>query len=82
MLSTFFKLIDRKVLTNIENISTILSLYAAFAKSDDIFSVILYEDDKNIGLILYYYYCLKSRDEKDIVRGYTFAEYHADIYDR
>jgi len=23
-----------------------------------------------------------DRNEKDIVRGYTFAEYHADIYDR
>ena len=35
------------------------------------------------------YSCWKSRDdgedtreEKDLVRGYTFAEYHADVYDR
>ena len=23
-----------------------------------------------------------TREEKDLVRGYTFAEYHADVYDR
>ena len=23
-----------------------------------------------------------ERDEKDIVRGYQFAEYHADVYDK
>jgi phosphohistidine phosphatase len=24
----------------------------------------------------------ETREEKDLVRGYTFAEYHADVYDR
>ena len=23
-----------------------------------------------------------TREEKDLVRGYTFAEYHADVYDK
>ena len=23
-----------------------------------------------------------TREEKDLVRGYNFAEYHADVYDR